>query len=271
MTRWIDWDQTEATLSRHARPFLGALYPPASSAELAALRGLGVHESIVESYARHDGARRHGGLMAALPTSPRHPWTRATRWQQAKDALSETHRIAHRIALPQGWLVLARFRRHERGDEDDGGSGYLILVAADGTLYALVEDGGGSSILQLVPLGLNWVDAVGAVAHSLESAALLPGREWAVDRLDVPFPKAMAPNPPPATAGQNFLALLVERGALVLRAAPSADLLARLEKALRRRDRRAAARDLAVTLRAAAQVAAFTFSEDQLVALLELF
>ena len=271
MASWIDWDQTEEVLSRHAKPFLGALYPPASSADLSALRDLGVHGSILESYARHDGARRHGGLMAALPTPRQYPWTRVTRWQRVRDALSETARIAHRIALPRGWLVLARFRRYAPRAEDGGGSEYLVLVGADGTLWALEEDAGGLLVLQPESLALSWVDAVGAVTHSLGSAALVGGREWEADRLEVPFQKETPPKPPPASPGQNFLALLVERRALELRAAPSAHLLAHLDKALRRRDRRAAARDITVALRTAAQVAEFALTEDQVVALLEAF
>jgi len=269
MTSWIDWDKTEEVLSRHARPFLGALYPPASSAELLALRRLGVHGSISESYARHDGSRRHGGLLAALPTSPLHPWTRVTRWQRVKNALSDTARLAPRIALPQGWLVLARFRRCEPGDDYADAAEYLIVVAADGTLCAL--DAQGTADLHPVSLAISWMDAVGLVTHSLSSATLLYGRQWEVDRLEAPFQTETPPKLPPASAGQSFLTLLVERGALVLGSPPSADLLGRLDKALRRRDREAAARDIAVALRGAAPGAKFALSEAQLVAVLALF
>lgn len=271
MTSRIDWNQLEATLAQRARVFLSALYPPAQSTELDALRAMGAHPAIIESYERHDGSRRHGGLLAAMSVPPSDIWVRSARWLRVCDALSETARIADRVLLSRGWLVIARVGRYELRDELEGGAySYLMLASSDAELFTLEPEKDWTSPLPAVPLGLSWMDAITSVQHAL-SSGLQAERGSEVDRLVEPPPKKPSTRPLVGSVGQRLLTLLTERGALVLRSEPSADLLALLDKALRRRDRGAAARDVAAVLRASSQVHSFTLTEDQIAAILELF
>lgn len=270
-TSHIDWSLLEATLKQRARVFLSALYPPAQTTELDALRAMGAHPSVIESYERHDGSRRHGGLLSAMSVPPEQIWVRRARWQRVRDALSETQRIASRISLPRGWLVIARYGRHEPRDDFEGDDlSYLMLVSGEAQLLTLGPAKDWSSPVPTIPLGLSWIDALASVQRAL-SSGWRGEREEDVDRLVEVTHKTPSVRPLVGSVGQRLLTLLTERGALVLCSEPTTDLITRLEKALRRRERGAAARDVAAALRASSQVHSFALTEDQLAAFLEVF
>ena len=251
------WVALEATLERLAPLASRALNPAADGASVRALELRGVAADLVASHARHDGSRIAGGVLAELPRPANAPWTRASRWLAAAQAVTETERVGGRV--PEGFLVIARVGRLAPRDDIEDVPQPLVLADREGALYAAEELLADDRALECVPLGLTWRAALVSLTHALAGGAMVGAREANVDRL-----VAVTPANDPARAArrprrpaESLIALLVEAGAWTpptqLDAAQldaaQLDQLDRLDMALRKRSPAARARAVLAVLR----------------------
>lgn len=161
------WDELVTVLGTHAPTIAKTINAPLTSKGVEFLEERQSNSAVVESYRRCNGAdyrrvARGGGIMALLPTSDDAPWTGATRWLAHEESVRETERLAGRVSLAAGWLVIGRlYEPWKRSNEYNTEEQRVIIAAADGELFASVDwpettESATEEPARLRSLGVSW-------------------------------------------------------------------------------------------------------------------
>lgn len=264
------WRQLDTLLAQRAPTIFKTLNGPACASALEQLSTRGANEELIASYAVHDGARyqriaRGGGATAVLPTLAGVAWTRATRWLDVEELVSETSRLGGRVALAAGHVVVARlFEPFRRMAEYDSETQSTVIVSATGELFASEDWPWSDAPAKLTPLGTTWLAYLERLRTVLEA-------KWVEER-DAEFLRLVDP-PTETTGGRaspaaRLIAALSEQGIIAGVAKPRPELLAEVDRALRRRGIAAQAKDVMRALRDARDVELSCLDEELLEKLL---
>lgn len=166
------WQRLDAALRQTATLLASSLAAPASLADRARLVDLAwCPPSILEAYSAHDGARKAGGVLGALPKPAGATWTQACRWMPVAEALAERERVCS-LAPPgsERWLPIARVGRFRATSSYDAEPQRVIVIdAATEALIALVYHPDEGLRGSICPLGIDWPSYLDGLAARLES------------------------------------------------------------------------------------------------------
>jgi len=188
------WQRIDRSLTRFAPTIGRALRPPLVDVDLKSWlqeRAAQIPH-LAESYAAHDGSKQAGGIFARLPCPTAASFPRAATWLSAQ-LCREAEKLLLHIGVqmfPIGSLrpVGRPLPKYEREDDEESWQG-IVVAPNSGALFAVSysED---VSKLDLVPLGVTWIESLQALLSDLESGRFETYKdEFRILRLVEKFPR----------------------------------------------------------------------------------